>query len=116
MDTDPLTVVDGIPLVARYVYGIDLNRQTTIQGKPLMDFRIGADGKPWFQLAPQQNADDYGLRFSVIWSRNLSPWQTLGEIRFDADGDGNDNVCHPPVNTSTEPRMFFKYRLVLENE
>ena len=33
-----------------------------------------------------------------------------------ADGDGNDNVCHPPVNTSTEPRMFFKYRLVLENE
>ena len=99
------------------MYGIiPMNRQTNNEGKPLMDFRIGADGKPWFQLAPQQNADDYGLRFSVIWSRNLTPWQTIGECYFDADNDGDDTVCHPPVNTTVEPRMFFKYRIEIGND
>ena len=114
-DTDPLTVTNGIPLLARYVYGIvPMNRQTNNEGKPLVDISIDGD-TPRFQLAPQQNADDYGLRFSVIWSRNLTPWQTIGECYFDADNDGDDTVCHPPVNTTVEPCMFFKYKIVIED-
>ena len=116
-DTDPLTVVNGVPLLARYVYGIvPMNKQTDNDGNPLVDIRIGADGKPWFQLAPQKWADDYGMRFSVFWSRDLVNWQTLGECRFDQDGDGDPTACHPPVNTTVEPRMFFKYRIEIGND
>ena len=28
-----------------------------------------------------------------------------------ADTDGNDLLCHPPVDPSDEPHMFFKYRI-----
>ena len=115
MDTDPLTVVNGIPLVARYVYGIDLNRQTTIQGDPLVNIGIDGSGKPYFWLPPQKNTDEYGLRFSVFWSRDLVNWQTLGECWFDQDGDGNDATCHPPVDADTDPQMFFKYKIVIED-
>ena len=116
-DTDPLTVVNGVPLLARYVYGIvPMNKQTDNDGNPLVDIRIGADGKPWFQLAPQKWADDYGMSFSVFWSRDLVNWQTLGECRFDQDGDGDPTACHPPVNTTVEPRMFFKYRIEIGND
>ena len=114
-DTDPLTVTNGIPLLARYVYGIvPMNKQTDNDGNPLVDIRIGADGKPWFQLAPQKWADDYGMRFSVLWSRDLVNWQTLGECRFDQDGDGNDATCHPPIDPA-ETQMFFKYKIVIDD-
>ena len=89
---------------------------TDINGRPLVDIKIDANGTPRFDLAPQKNADDYGLKFSVIWSRNLTPWQTIGECYFDADDDGDDTVCHPPLDTANEPRMFFKYRIEIENE
>ena len=115
-DTDPLTVVNGIPLLARYVYGIvPMNRQTNIDGVPLVDFGIDANGAPWFQLAPQKKTDEYGMRFSVLWSRDLVNWQTLGETWFDQDGDGNDATCHPPVDADTDPQMFFKYKIVIED-
>ena len=113
VNIDPLYVTNGIPLIARHVYGIvPMNKQTDNDGNPLVDIRIGADGKPWFQLAPQKWADDYGMRFSVLWSRDLVNWQTLGECRFDQDGDGNDATCHPPVDPA-ETQMFFKYRIVI---
>ena len=114
-DTDPLLVTNGIPLLARYVYGIvPMNRQTTIDGVPLVDIHIGANGAPWFSLPVPQNVDDYGMRFSVLWSRDLVNWQTLGETRFDQDGDGNDATCHPPVDPA-ESQMFFKYKIVIDD-
>ena len=108
-------MLNGIPLLARYVYGIvPMNKQTDNDGNPLVDIRIGADGKPWFQLPPQKWADDYGMRFSVFWSRDLVNWQTLGECWFDQDGDGNDATCHPPIDPR-EQQMFFKYKVVIED-
>ena len=56
------------------------------------------------------------MSFSVVWSRDLVNWQTLGECRFDQDGDGDPTACHPPVNTTVEPRMFFKYRIEIGND
>lgn len=115
-NTDPLTVTNGIPLIARYVYGIvPMTATTDVNGRPLVDFTV-SDGVPTFTLAPQKNADEYGLVFSVKWSRTLSPWQTIDEIRFDADNDGDDSACHPLVNTADDPHMFFKYRLAIKNE
>ena len=121
-DTDPLTVVNGVPLLARYVYGIlPLTGETDADGHPLVDFGIDADGAPWFSLAPQKMADEYGMQFSVLWSPNLADDWRLDpgdewplEIRFDQDGDGNDATCHPPVSAD-ETKMFFKYRIVIED-
>ena len=114
-DTDPLLVTNGIPLLARYVYGIvPMNRQTTIDGVPLVDIHIGSDGAPWFSLPVPQNVDEYGMRFSVLWSRDLVNWQTLGETWFDRDGDGNDATCHPPIDPR-ETQMFFKYKIVIDD-
>ena len=111
-DTDPMTVTNDIPLAARYVYGIEpMNATTNAEGHLLVDFQLGANGAPVFELAPQKRTDGFGLVFSILWSRDLSPWETRGEIRFDADTDGNDLLCHPPVDPADEPRMFFKYRI-----
>ena len=113
-DTDPMTVTNGIPLAARYVYGIEpMDAMTNAEGHLLVDFQLSTDGAPVFELAPEKRPDDFGLIFSMLWSRTLSPWETLGEMCFDADNDGDDTLCHPPVNTSNEPCMFFKYRIVL---
>ena len=122
-DTDPLTMVNGIPLLARYVYGIEpLDARTDADGHPLVDFGIDADGTPWFRLAPPKMADEYGMQFSVLWSPNLADDWKLDpgdvwplEIRFDLDGDGNDATCHPPVDPDIAPQMFFKYKIVIED-
>ena len=93
---------------------VPMNRQTTIDGVPLVDIHIGSDGAPWFSLAPQKKPDEYGMRYSVLWSRDLVNWQTLGETWFDRDGDGNDATCHPPID-SRETQMFFKYKIVIDD-
>jgi hypothetical protein len=112
-DTDPMTVTNDIPLAARYVYGIEpMDATTNAEGHLLVDFQLGANGAPVFELAPQKRTDEFGLIFSILWSRTLSPWETCGEIRFDADNDNDDLLCHPPVDPGTEPRMFFKYRIM----
>ena len=114
-DTDPLTVTNGIPLLARYVYGIvPMNKQTDNDGNPLVNIGIDGSGKPYFWLPPQKKPDEYGMRYSVLWSRDLVNWQTLGECWFDQDGDGNDATCHPPID-SRETQMFFKYKIVIED-
>ena len=65
VNTDPLYVTNGIPLIARYVYGIEpLNAQTDVNGHPLIDFKMNVNGKPVFELAPQKNPDEYGLTAS----------------------------------------------------
>ena len=111
-DTDPLEDVNGVPAAARYVYGIEpMDSTTNSEGHPLVSFCLGADGTPVFELAPKQRPDDFGLVFSTLWSRSLSPWETVGEIRFSADNDGDDALCHPPVNANDEPCMFFKSRI-----
>ena len=110
-DTDPLFVTNDIPVGARYVYGIEPMEVTTnAEGHPLVAFTFGADGAPVFELAPEKRTDEFGLVFSILRSRSLSPWETIGESLFTAE-DG-DMLCRPPVNTSTEPCMFFKYRIV----
>lgn len=114
-DTDPLFVTNDIPVGARYVYGIEpMDVTTNAEGHPLVAFSLGADGAPVFELAPEKRPDELGLIFSMLWSRSLSPWETVGECFFGADGD--ESLCRPPVNTSTEPCMFFKYRLAVEGE
>ena len=110
-DTDPLFVTNDIPVGARYVYGIEpMDVTTNAEGHPLVAFSLGADGAPVFELAPEKRTDEFGLVFSILRSRSLSPWETIGESLFTAE-DG-DMLCRPPVNTSTEPCMFFKYRIV----
>ncbi len=114
-DTDPMTVTNGIPLAARYVYGIEpMDATTNAEGHLLVDFQLGANGAPVFELAHEKRTDEFGLVFSILRSRSLSPWETIGESLFRAEG--GDMLCRPPVNTSDEPRMFFKYRIVLEGE
>ena len=111
-DTDPMTVTNGIPLAARYVYGIEpMDATTNAEGHLLVDFQLGANGAPVFELAPQKRTDDFGLVFSILWSSTLSPWETRGEMRFDADNDGDDLLCHPPVDPGDEPCMFFKFKI-----
>ena len=111
LNTDPCFVTNGIPLIVRYAYGMEpLTATVNAEGRPLVDFGMGADG-PVFTLAPQKNSVDCGLKFSVLWSRTLSPWQTVDEISFDEDGDGNDSTCNPPIDIAEEPHMFFKYRV-----
>ena len=96
----------------RYVYGIEpMDAMTNAEGHLLVDFQLGANGVPVFELAPEKRPNDFGLIFSMLWSRSLSPWTTIGESLFYAEGD--DMLCRPPVDAGDEPRMFFKYRIVL---
>ena len=87
---------------------------TNAEGHLLVDFQLGSDGAPVFELAPEKRNDEFGLVFSILRSRSLSPWETVGESFFSAE-DG-DMLCRPPVNTSTEPCMFFKYRIITGEE
>ncbi len=114
-DTDPMTVTNDIPLAARYVYGIEpMDATTNAEGHLLVDFQLGSDGAPVFELAPEKRTDEFGLVFSILRSRSLSPWETIGESLFSAE-DG-DMLCRPPFNTSDEPSMFFKYSITTEEE
>ena len=110
VNTDPLYVTNGIPLIARYVYGIEpLNAQTDVNGHPLIDFNMNVNGKPVFELAPQKNPDEYGLVFTILASPTLSPWITIDEYPFDPATD----LCIPDLGTPLPPSMFFRWRLVL---
>jgi hypothetical protein len=110
VNTEPLYVTNGIPLIARYVYGIEpLNAQTDVNGHPLIDFKMNANGKPVFELAPQKNPDEYGLEFTILASPTLSPWITIDEYPFDPATD----LCIPDLGTPAPSCMFFRWRLVL---
>ena len=110
VNTEPLYVTNGIPLIARYVYGIEpLNAQTDVNGHPLIDFKMNANGTPIFELAPQKNPDEYGLEFTIMASPTLSPWITIDEYPFDPATD----LCIPDLGTPAPPTMFFRWRLVL---
>ena len=110
VNTEPLYVTNGIPLIARYVYGIEpLNAQTDVNGHPLIDFKMNANGTPVFELAPQKNPDEYGLVFTILASPTLSPWITIDEYPFDPATD----LCIPDLGTPAPPTMFFRWRLVL---
>ena len=110
VNTEPLYVTNGIPLIARYVYGIEpLNAQTDVNGHPLIDFKMNANGTPGFKLAPQKNPDEYGLVFTILASPTLSPWITIDEYPFDPATD----LCIPDLGTPAPSCMFFRWRLVL---
>ena len=110
VNTEPLYVTNGIPLIARYVYGIEpLNAQTDVNGHPLIDFKMNVNGKPVFELAPQKNPDEYGLVFTILASPTLSPWITIDEYPFDPATD----LCIPDLGTPAPSCMFFRWRLVL---
>ena len=112
VNTEPLYVTNGIPLIARYVYGIEpLNAQTDVNGHPLIDFKMNANGTPVFELAPQKNPDEYGLVFTILASPTLSPWITIDEYPFDpATG-----LCIPDIGTPPPPQMFFKHKIVIDD-
>ena len=113
VNTDPLFVTNGIPLIARYVYGIEpMSATTDVNGHPLVDFKIDANGILVFELAPQKNPDEYGLEFTILASPTLSPWNTVREYPFDP----TTGLCIPNLGVPAPPCMFFRWRLTLAEE
>ena len=105
-DTDPETVTNGIPVIARYVFDIDPDIGPDELDEPLIDVTFDADGTPSVKLPEQKNTE--GVTVTVLATEDLSDWSNakLIEMLYDpADGTWK------PADGIERPSMFFKWRV-----
>ena len=104
----PEDMVEGIPAGVRYVFGIDRNKGPADLAEPLIDIGFGTDGKPYVKLPKLVNTEDATV--TVLATEDLSDWSNAAEYPVDpATG-----LCLPDLGTPAPPRMFFRWRLTLE--
>ena len=115
-EPEPDELVNGIPAAARYVFGIDPNIGPADLSEPLIDVKFDANGNPYVKLPPLANTE--GATVTVLATENLYDWSqaTLVPMRLYVDGSfrpvayGNDpDYVYPP-------KMFFRYRITVEQE
>ena len=118
-DTDPLTVVNGIPLAARYLFGIvPMNRVTDIDGNPVMNIGFNAAGNPRLKFPSLQNANDIGAVFTVIASPDLNDWVLAPGKTWPREYpvDLSQGLCLPDLGTPPPPKMFFRWLMRIAEE
>ena len=116
--TDPLTVVNGIPLAARYLFDIvPMNRVTDADDNPVMDIKFEAQGNPYLKFPSLKRANDLGAVFTVIATPDLSDWTIAPGKTWprEYNVDLSQGLCLPDLGTPLPPKMFFRWRLAIGN-
>ena len=103
----PEDMVNGIPAGVRYVFGIDPSIGPADLVEPLLDITFDTDGKPCVKLPPQANTE--GVAVTVLASEDLVDWTHAVEVPFDAVTGRYDPGIDP-----VPPKMFFKYRILID--
>ena len=109
-DTDPEAVTNDIPVLARYVFGIEPDKGPDDLAEPLIDVAFDADGDPGVKLPELQNTE--GVTLTVLATTNLADWSQaeLVEMRYDpADGTWR------PADGIDRSAMFFKWRIDVDD-
>ena len=101
----PETVVNGIPLGARYVFGINPDVDLADYHEPLIDIKSDTNGKPYVKLPALVNTE--GATVTVLATEDLTDWSNAAEYPVDSA----TGICIPDLGTPVPPKMFFKWRL-----
>ena len=72
LDTDPLFVTNGIPVLVRYVFDIDPDIGPDELAEPLIDIGFDADGTPSVKIPEQKNTE--GVTVTVLATEDLTDW------------------------------------------
>jgi hypothetical protein len=113
-DTDPLTVTNGISLVARYIYGVvPMSSVTDAEGNPMLRIAVDSSGVVRLQLPSKKNSVDFPVTFTIMASPDLSDWSPLTVTEFPVNLD--TGVC-TPVFDPVPRQMFFKCKVSVERE
>ena len=108
LNTEPGADVNGIQAVARYVFGIHPDASLADFPEPLIDIKFNANGKPCVKLPAQANTE--GATVTVLATEDLSDWTHAAEYRVDPF----TGLCLPNLDIVPD-QMFFKYKIVLED-
>lgn len=99
--------VNGIPVAARYVFGIDPNIGLADFPEPLLDIAFDANGNPYVKLPPLANTE--GATVRVLAAEDLTDWSRSAEYPVNpATG-----ICQPDLNP-LPPHLFFKWRICID--
>ncbi len=115
--SDPLMVVNGIPLAARYLFGIvPLSHVTDVDGNPVMDIKFDASGNPYLKFPSLKRANDIGAVFTVIATPDLNDWAIAPGKTWprEYNVDLSQGLCLPVLGTPIPPKMFFRYKVAIE--
>ena len=104
LNTNPYADVNGIPVGARYVFGINPALGPADLAEPLIDIGFDAEGNPSVRIPEPVNTD--GATVTVLATEDLSDWSPakLVPLAYDA-WDGT----YKPAVVERPPRLFFKW-------
>lgn len=105
----PDVVVNGIPLGARYVFGIDsMDAVLSAGGEPVCCVKFDENGKPYVKFAEHVNGTDGEVKLWVLATDDLLDWSGAEWIQVGLD----DGLYVPDVDPVPDA-MFFKWRIDL---
>ena len=105
----PEDMVEGIPAGVRYVFDIDPSIGPADLTEPLLDIKFDADGKPYVKLPPIVNTED--VTVTVLATEDLRDWTNAVEYPVDPV----TGISRPGTDP-VPPQMFFRYRMLFEED
>ena len=117
--SDPLEVVNGVPLAARYLFGIvPMNRVTDIDGKGMLGIEFNASGAPCLTFPSLKVANDVNSVLTVVATPDLDDWVIAPGKTWprEYEVDLTQGLCLPDLGTPPPPKMFFRWRMRIAEE
>ncbi|MBQ9430110.1 MAG: hypothetical protein IJU44_01015, partial [Kiritimatiellae bacterium] len=110
-NANPLEVVNGIPLIVRYVFDISaLDSVLTENNEPVMRVEFDENGEPYVQFAQHVYGDESEVTLEVLATPDITDWSDPEVIPVDLDV----GIAKPDVSSGVPPAMFFRWRLEVE--
>ena len=106
----PEEVVNGIPLAARYVFGIDsMDDILNADGEPVFRVAFDGNGEPFVQFAEHVRGTDQEVRLDVLATTDVADWADPQVVPVDLDV----GVAKPDCSEGVPATMFFKWRITI---
>ena len=105
-NSQPGDVVNGIPLGARYVFGIDsMDAVLNEYNEPVFCVKFDENGAPYIQFARQARGEGEAT-LEVFATTDITDWSHAVPVEVDL-GDGRYIPDVDPI----PPAMFFRWRM-----
>ena len=106
-NSQPGDIVGGLPLAARFVFGIDdMASVLSADNEPVFCVKFDAGGAPYVQFARNVNGTPEEVTLEIIATENLADWSHAVPVEVDLDA----GVYIPDVDP-VPPKMFFRWRI-----
>jgi hypothetical protein len=106
----PDVVVNGIPLGARYVFGIDrMDAVLTDGNEPVFRVEFDENGEPYVQFAEHVYGTADEVTLEVLATPDVTDWDDPEVIPVDLD----EGRAKPAYLNGVPPAMFFKWRMTI---